>query len=92
LYIHDSLYNHGPLACRCRSTSPAATAQAHDCYQHAIALANAIGLRQLQTHCHRGLDTLYATTGQREQAYAELSTAIAQRQHLVAIGLIPPRP
>jgi len=56
---------------------PAETAQVHDCYQHALALANAIGLRPLQAHCHRGLGTLYATTGQREQAYAELSTAIA---------------
>ena len=27
-------------------------------------------------HCHRGLGTLYATTGQREQARAVLSTAI----------------
>jgi hypothetical protein len=30
----------------------------------------------LQAHCHRGLGTLYATTGQQEQARAELSTAI----------------
>ena len=27
--------------------------------------------------CHLGLGTLHATTGQREQAHAELSTAIA---------------
>jgi len=27
-------------------------------------------------HCHRGLGTLYATTGQREQAHAALVTAI----------------
>ncbi len=33
-------------------------------------------MRPLQAHCHRGLGTLYATTGQREQARAELSTAI----------------
>ena len=34
-------------------------------------------MRPLQAHCHRGLGTLYATTGQRQQAHAELSAAIA---------------
>ena len=34
-------------------------------------------MRPLQAHCHRGLGTLYATIGQREQARAELSAAIA---------------
>ena len=34
-------------------------------------------MRPLQAHCHRGLGTLYVTTGQREQARPELSTAIA---------------
>jgi len=33
-------------------------------------------MRPLQAHCHRGLGTLYATTGQREQACAELSAAV----------------
>jgi hypothetical protein len=33
-------------------------------------------MRPLQAHCHRGLGTLYAKTGQREQASAELATAI----------------
>ena len=33
-------------------------------------------MRPLQAHCHRGLGTLYAKTGQREQARTELSTAI----------------
>ncbi len=33
-------------------------------------------MRPLQAHCHRGLGTLYAKTGRREQARAELSTAI----------------
>jgi hypothetical protein len=34
-------------------------------------------MRPLQAHCHLGLGTLYATTGQREQARTEQSTAIA---------------
>jgi hypothetical protein len=35
------------------------------------------GMRPLAAHCHRGLGTLYATTGQSEQAGAELSLEIA---------------
>jgi len=34
-------------------------------------------MRPLVAHCHRGLGTLYAAAGQREQARTELSTAIA---------------
>jgi tetratricopeptide (TPR) repeat protein len=45
-------------------------------YRQALALAEELGMRPLQAHCHRGLGTLYAATGQREQAYTELSTAI----------------
>jgi len=33
-------------------------------------------MRPLQAHCHRGLGTLYATAGQREQARTVLTTAI----------------
>jgi hypothetical protein len=33
-------------------------------------------MRPLQAHCHLGLGTLYATTGQRKQARAALTTAI----------------
>jgi hypothetical protein len=33
-------------------------------------------MRPLQAHCHRELGTLYAATGQREQARTALSTAI----------------
>jgi tetratricopeptide (TPR) repeat protein len=45
-------------------------------YREALALAEALGMRPLQAHCHRGLGTLYATIGQREQARTALSTAI----------------
>ena len=34
-------------------------------------------MRPLQAHCHLGLGGLYAKIEQREQARAELSTAIA---------------
>ena len=33
-------------------------------------------MRPLVAHCHHGLGTLYATSGQREQARTALSTAI----------------
>jgi tetratricopeptide (TPR) repeat protein len=52
-----------------------ALAQAH--YQQALALADELGMRPLVAHCHRGLGVLYAALGQREQAHAALTTAIA---------------
>jgi tetratricopeptide (TPR) repeat protein len=52
-----------------------ATAVAH--YGAAMTLASELEMRPLVAHCHRGLGTLYAQTGQQEQARAELSTAIA---------------
>jgi tetratricopeptide (TPR) repeat protein len=49
-------------------------AEAH--YQQALALAEALGMRPLQAHCHRGLGRLYGKIGRLEQAHAELATAI----------------
>ena len=49
-------------------------AEAH--YQQALALAEELGMRPLQAHCHFGLGTLYTKIGRREQARAELSAAI----------------
>jgi class 3 adenylate cyclase/tetratricopeptide (TPR) repeat protein len=46
-------------------------------YQQALALADELGMRPLQAHCHGGLGTLYAKIGWQEQARTELSTAIA---------------
>ena len=45
-------------------------------YRQALTLAEELGMQPLQAHCHRGLGTLYAATGQREKARAELTTAI----------------
>jgi tetratricopeptide (TPR) repeat protein len=50
--------------------------QAEMDYQQALSLADELGMRPLQAHCHRGLGTLYSQTGQVEQARTELSTAI----------------
>jgi tetratricopeptide (TPR) repeat protein len=45
-------------------------------YRQALALAEELGMRPLQAHCHLSLGTLYTRTDQREQAHAELSMAI----------------
>jgi tetratricopeptide (TPR) repeat protein len=55
---------------------PPDVVQAAAHYQQALALAVELDMHPLQAHCHRGLGTLYAMTGQREQARAELSAAI----------------
>jgi tetratricopeptide (TPR) repeat protein len=45
-------------------------------YREALALAEELGMRPLVAHCYRGLGTLYAKSGQRAQASAELAMAI----------------
>jgi tetratricopeptide (TPR) repeat protein len=57
-----------------RAPPEAEQAAAHS--RQALALADELGMRPLQAHCHLGLGTLYAATGQREQAHTALSTAI----------------
>src|SRR5262245_15578849 len=64
----------GDVAVR-REPPESASAEAH--YQQALTLANALGMRPLQAHCHLGLGMLYAKIEQREQTCAELSAAIA---------------
>jgi tetratricopeptide (TPR) repeat protein len=45
-------------------------------YRQALALAEELGMRPLQAHCHRGLGMLYATVGQQESARTALPRAI----------------
>jgi tetratricopeptide (TPR) repeat protein len=59
-----------------------AVAEAAASYRQALTLAEELGMRPLQAHCHRGLGTLYAATGQREQARTALSTAMAMYQSM----------
>ena len=59
-----------------RQASPEGEAAA-TYYRQALALAEDLGMRPLQAHCHRGLGTLYARQDQQEQARTALSTAIA---------------
>ena len=60
--------------------TPPAVEEAEHHYNQALALAEARGMRPLQAHCHLGLGTLYTMTDQRDQARAELSTAIEMYQ------------
>jgi tetratricopeptide (TPR) repeat protein len=45
-------------------------------HRRALALAEELGMRPLQAHCHLGLGKLYCDIDRGEQARAELSTAI----------------
>jgi tetratricopeptide (TPR) repeat protein len=58
-------------------------------YREALALAEALGMRPLQAHCHRGLGMLYAATGQQAQARAALSTAIEMYQAMEMTFWLP---
>ena len=55
---------------------PPEVAQAEAYYRQALALAEELGMRPLQAHCHLGLSTLYANLGRPEQARPELNAAI----------------
>jgi class 3 adenylate cyclase/tetratricopeptide (TPR) repeat protein len=68
---------------------PPDTNQAENYYQQALALANELGMRPLQAHCHRGLGTLYRQAGQSEQARAELSTAISMYRDMEMTFWLP---
>jgi len=45
-------------------------------YRQALALAEALGMRPLQAHCHRGLGILYVKTGHAAQARTALAIAV----------------
>jgi len=55
---------------------PPDVAQAEAHYQQALALADELGMRPLQAHCHHGLGRLYHQTGRAAPARAALATAI----------------
>jgi class 3 adenylate cyclase/DNA-binding winged helix-turn-helix (wHTH) protein/tetratricopeptide (TPR) repeat protein len=56
--------------------TPPAAEQAETYYRQALALTEALGMRPLQAHCHRGLGMLYRQMGRLEEARAALATAI----------------
>jgi class 3 adenylate cyclase/tetratricopeptide (TPR) repeat protein len=76
----------GEIAAR-REPPEHGQAEAH--YRQALALADELGMRPLAAHCYRGLGTLYAMTGQREQARTALSTAIEMYQSMEMTFWLP---
>jgi tetratricopeptide (TPR) repeat protein len=62
----------GDIAVR-REPPERALAEAY--YRQALAMADDLGMRPLQAHCHLGLGNLYADIGRRAEAHAELSAA-----------------
>src|SRR5215510_5054242 len=58
-----------------RDPSQVELAEAH--FSQALALAEELGMRPLQAHCHHSLGTLYRQTGRAALARAALSSAIA---------------
>jgi tetratricopeptide (TPR) repeat protein len=55
---------------------PLESGRAEDDYRQALALAEELGMRPLQAHCHRGLGMLYARKGQLHPARVTLSSAM----------------
>jgi tetratricopeptide (TPR) repeat protein len=68
-----ALWLHGEIHAQ---QEPLAGAAIDSYYQPALNLADELGMRPLQAHCHRGLGTLYLQAGQSEQARAALATAL----------------
>jgi tetratricopeptide (TPR) repeat protein len=68
---------------------PPEVAQVEAHYQQSLALAEELGMRPLQAHCHLGLGTLYTKTGQRAQARAALSTAIDLYRAMAMLFWLP---
>jgi tetratricopeptide (TPR) repeat protein len=56
--------------------------QAESRYRRSLALAEELGMRPLQAHCHLGLGKLYRRTGRHEEARAELSTAVSMLREM----------
>jgi tetratricopeptide (TPR) repeat protein len=57
--------------------------------QQALTLAEALGLRPLMAHCHRGRGTRYTATDQREQARTALAAAIAMYRAMAMTFWLP---
>jgi class 3 adenylate cyclase/tetratricopeptide (TPR) repeat protein len=81
-----ALHLLGEIAAR---RDPPESEQAEAYYQQALTLAEELGMRPLQAHCHHGLGTLYAATGQRQQARAALSTAIEMYRAMAMTFWLP---
>jgi DNA-binding winged helix-turn-helix (wHTH) protein/tetratricopeptide (TPR) repeat protein/class 3 adenylate cyclase len=76
----------GEIAMYC-DPMQAKEAEAH--YRQALAVAEELGMRPLQAHCHHGLGSLYAKIGQQAQARVALSTAIGLYRAMEMLFWLP---
>ncbi len=58
-------------------------------FRQALALAEELGMRPLQAHCHLSLGRLYAMVGRRAEARADLSTAVEQYRTMAMTFWLP---
>jgi tetratricopeptide (TPR) repeat protein len=58
-------------------------------YRQALGLAEILGMRPLQAHCHRDLGLLYTKTDHTEQARTALATAIAMYESMEMVFWLP---
>jgi tetratricopeptide (TPR) repeat protein len=68
---------------------PLKAERAEEYCRQALGLAEALGMRPLQAHCHLGLGTLYAKIGHRELARDECSIAIELYQAMEMTFWLP---
>ena len=84
------------------SEQPPDVAEAEARYREALVLAEEIGMRPLQAHCHFGLGKLYHQLGRLDDARSELTTTIAMLREMgmthwlpeaeAELALVSPRP
>jgi tetratricopeptide (TPR) repeat protein len=82
----DALFQLGAVHAH---TSPPDVPQAEAHYQEALILAETLGMRPLQAHCHHGLGTLYAKAGRPAQARVALATAIEHYRAMAMTFWLP---
>jgi tetratricopeptide (TPR) repeat protein len=68
---------------------PATDDRAEWLYRRALALADELGMRPLQAHCHLGLGKLYRRTGRPDEARAELQRAVAMLREMGMVHWLP---
>jgi tetratricopeptide (TPR) repeat protein len=62
--------------------TPSDTEAAEGYYRAALALADELGMRPLQAHCHLGLGKLFRHLGRIDEARGELATAVEMRRDM----------
>jgi len=76
----------GEIAAR-REPPDVKTAEDH--LRLALTLAEELGMRPLQAHCHLGLGKLYRRMGRSDEARAELSSAVAMLREMKMLFWLP---